>query len=249
MGDGGEGWDKVELPAIAEEGDALGRPAGSALWPERFPVEALERIRRKLGSYSFAALYQQRPFPREGTLFKRHWFTRFIDRPPDGLRWARGYDLAVSVSDSADYTASFRCAIDRSGNLIIADGFRARIEFPDQRRYVIERLREERNTAHGIESALHGKAFVQDLRRYVRVAGAPLRAVRAKDDKFTRALAWAARAEEGKVVLVRGPWNQELIEEACRFTGKGGTHDDQIDAISLAVEMLAGSGGRGHFFD
>ena len=43
----------------------------------------------------------------------------------------------------------------------IADGFRKRIEFPDQRRYIIGRIEEERNTEHGIEEALHGQAFVQ----------------------------------------------------------------------------------------
>ena len=98
-------------------------------------------------------------------MFKREWFSRIVAAAPHGLRWARGYDLAVSTKDSADYTASFRCAFGPDGTLYIADGFRDRIEYPEQRRYVIERLVRERNTAHGVESALHGAALVQDLKK------------------------------------------------------------------------------------
>jgi len=43
-------------------------------------------------------------------------------------------------------------------------------------------------------------------------------------------------AEEGKVVLVRGPWIDEFLDEVSRFPK--GRHDDQIDAVSPAVRML-----------
>ncbi len=216
--------------------DPLGRAPGEALCPERFNREALLRIKTQLGSYSFSALYQQRPTPVEGGLFKRKWF-KVIEKPPTNLRWKRGYDLAVSTKTTADYTASFRCAYDNSGNLYIADGFRKRIEFPEQRKYILERMSQENFTEHGIESALHGQAFVQELRREPAYRRNAFRAIQVSSDKFTRALSWANLAEEGKVHLVRGPWIDAFIEEACSFpTGK---HDDQIDAVSLAVNMLS----------
>ncbi|MCC7306228.1 MAG: phage terminase large subunit [Acidobacteria bacterium] len=253
MDDGGEKWESVRLAALAEpEGgdglDPLGRAEGEALWPERFDAEALLAIKRRLGPRSFAALYQQRPQPLGGTIFRPEWFTRRAAKAPAGLRWARGYDLAVSLKDSADYTASFRCALDtKTGDLYIADGFRKRIEFPEQRRYVLERMAAEPATAHGIELALHGKALVQDLRRDPRAAGRSLRGVKVDGDKLLRAEAWASLAEEGKIVLVNGPWIDNFIDEACRFTGRGDAHDDQIDAVSLAVQMLRKNRG-GHSF-
>ncbi len=239
-----EKWEVVSFAALAEQGfaDPLGRSPGKALCPKRFSEKRLNEIRRQLGSYSFAALYQQRPFPLEGGLFKRKWFTRFVEREPDGLRWVRAYDLAVSTETSADHTASFRCAFGSAGELYIAGGMRRRMEYPDQRRYVIERMVEEKNTAHVIENALHGKAFVQDLRREARVAGVPLRSANVDGDKFTRSLSWANLAESGKIVIVRGPWNDDLLDEVCRFTGKGDKHDDQVDAISLAVSSLRQKG-------
>jgi predicted phage terminase large subunit-like protein len=241
MADGGEHWDVVSLPAIAEDEDPLGRSIGQALCPARYDEEALLRIKDKLGAYSFAALFQQNPTPREGALFKRSWFgaDKFIDQAPDGLQWARGYDLAVSTKTSADYTASFKCAFTKTGDLIIDGGFRKRIEFPEQLRYAVKRMVDEKRTRHGVEKALHGEALVQALRRVPAVRGIPLKAVKVDTDKFTRALGWAELAEAGKVYIVKGGWNDDFIDEICRFTGKNDKHDDQVDAVSLAVNMLA----------
>jgi predicted phage terminase large subunit-like protein len=191
-------------------------------------------------------LYQQRPGPAEGGKFKRHWFKKIVDKAPEGLRWKRGYDLAVSTRTSADYTASFRCAKDAAGNLYIADGYRARIEYPEQRRYAVERMLAERDTEHGIEAALHGKAFVQELRRDLLVSHIAFRSIRVDGDKLTRALAWLALAEEGKLFLVRGPWIDEFVDEVCSFPT--GRHDDQVDAVSLAVAMITAPRNGFHTF-
>ena len=247
------------------------------LCPERYNKQALNRIRRRLGEYSFAALYQQRPTPAEGGLFKREWFKKIIPFAPPGLKWKRGYDLAVSTKTNADYTASFRCAFDKEGNLYISGGFRARLEYPDQRRFIIDRIKAEPDTEHGIELALHGQALIQDLRRERGIRGHLLRGVKVEHDKYTRALTWAPLAEEGKVILVRNSefgmmnperakgipasseihhssfrlphspnWISDFLDEVCSFPSAA--HDDQVDAVSLAVQMLKGSGKRSWAF-
>ena len=273
MEDGGERWEVVRLPALAEpplvsgglakpsvdgEGapgltdacgnpsltsdgsDPLGRSPGEPLCPERYGRGWLEAARGKLGGYAFEALYQQNPSPAEGGRFKRDWFRKVVDHAPAGLRWKRGYDLAVSTKASADYTASFRVAMDAEGNLYIADGFRARIEYPEQRRYIVERMTAEAaDTEHGIEAAMHGKAVVQELRRDTSLRRYAFREVRVAGDKLTRALAWLNLAEAGKVFLVRGAWIDAFVEEVAAFPT--GRHDDQVDAVSTAVNMLVGA--------
>ncbi|HMO81978.1 MAG TPA: phage terminase large subunit [Pyrinomonadaceae bacterium] len=234
------------IPKSAIENSAFRIPHSLALCPERFDLEALDKIKRKLGSYSFSALYQQRPTPAEGGIFKRKWFGRIVDSPPPGLRWARGYDLAVSTNTSACFTASFRCAFAKNGDLYIADGFRGRIEYPDQRRYIIGRLTSEPDTQHGIEKAIHGHGIVQDIRREPGARGYLLRGIKVETDKVTRALAWSPLAEDGKVVLVRGPWINEFIDEVAAFPA--GEHDDQVDAVSLAVGMLRGPSKKAYAF-
>ena len=73
--------------------------------------------------------------------------------------------------------------------------------------------------------------------------GKKFRGVKVDSSKLTRALPWIALAEEGRVRLVAGRWNEEFIQEACSFPH--GTNDDQIDAVSIAVAMHGKSSGRG----
>ncbi len=235
---GGTGVGKRDACGPVERVDAdtdlLGRAPGEALWPERYPEQRLAQIREQLGTYDYSALYQQRPTPHDGGMFKRDWFRQIIAAPPPGLRWTRGYDLGVTAGPDSDFTASYRVAFDRDGNLYIDGGYRARIEYPTQRRYILGRIAAERDTEHVIEGTHNGLALVQDLRRDPATRGRSLRALHEKEPKAARALRWVSLAESGNLFLVRGPLNQELIDEACSFPL--GTHDDQIDAISLAVK-------------
>lgn len=64
----------LRLPAIAEEGDLLGRKPGEPLWPERWPLHRLEQKRLALGSFWWNALYQQRPTQHGDAEFKDHLF-------------------------------------------------------------------------------------------------------------------------------------------------------------------------------
>jgi predicted phage terminase large subunit-like protein len=246
MQEGGEHWDIVCLPAIAEENDPLGRKLDEALCPERYDTEALNLRKKKLGSYSFSALYQQRPTPREGAVFKLDWFkNKIIDSAPPNLRWVRGYDLAVETKSQNDHTASFKIAFDDNGNMYIDGGFRAKIEAPQQKKYILERFHAERNTVHAITKAIHGSSFVQELRRLPAARGVAFKAVTEKGDKYTRALAWATRAEEGRVYLIRGGWNDEFLNELMQFTGSGkDKEDDQVDAVSIGVQQSSKRSGK-----
>jgi len=233
---GGEAWDVVSLPALADDNDPLGRAPGAALCPERFDEAALARIRGVMGTYSFEALYQQRPRPAEGALFKRPWF-KVVDAAPDGLDWVRYWDLAASTKESADYTASAALAMGEDGTLYIRDMVRGRWEWPDAYAVIVRTMQSEPNTRHGIEKALQGLAAVQELRRDGRVAHVPFEGVDVDRDKFSRALAWAGRAEGGKVALVQGEWINAFLDEVTAFPL--GAHDDQVDTISGGVQMVA----------
>jgi predicted phage terminase large subunit-like protein len=80
-----EHWTVLNLPAIAEpESISMQIPhtcrkvpdwrqPGEPLCPERVPLDVLQRIRTRLGSYWWNALYQQRPSPAEGLLFRKGW--------------------------------------------------------------------------------------------------------------------------------------------------------------------------------
>jgi hypothetical protein len=68
--------------------------SGELLWPDKVSQGDLDRLKRELGSYRYAAQYQQRPAPAEGGLFKRHWW-RFwrpahVHLPPVPVRMPDG---------------------------------------------------------------------------------------------------------------------------------------------------------------
>ena len=65
------GWYDPRLDE--DENDSL--PA----WPERFSKKAIERTRREVTEYGWAAQYQQSPVPRGGGLIKRTWWQVWED--------------------------------------------------------------------------------------------------------------------------------------------------------------------------
>ena len=143
MNGGGEKWDVVNLPALAEAEDPLGRALGEPLWPERYDVAAVQAIKQTIGSYWFGAMYQGRPTPEGGGLFRKDWF-RYFDfeadgwvrmshedrRPISGMMRFCTVDLACSTKTSADYTAIATWACTHDGYLLLLDLDRRRLEGP-----------------------------------------------------------------------------------------------------------------------
>jgi predicted phage terminase large subunit-like protein len=170
-----------------------------------------------------------------GSMFRREWLT-VGDTRPQSVQWFRYWDLASSIRQSADYTASVRVCL-HNGVVYIADGIRIKAEWPDVRRIMIETMRSETDTVHGIEKAQHGLAATQELRRVPELADVSFRGIDVKGDKGQRAMPWAARAEQGGVRIVAGAWVRDFLDEVVAFPSA--PHDDYVDAASGAVAMVA----------
>lgn len=245
----GEEWAVLNLPALAETVDAhgepitdpLGRQEGEALWPERYNRAILLATKQALGSYDWESQFQGHPKPPAGSKILREWF-QIIDaeKVPKDLLWARYYDLAISSKEGSSYTASLRGTFDEEGNLYLAGMIRGRWEWPAQRKIIKTTMQAEQplGVIHGVESALHGTAAVQELRREKGLRGIALKKVDVHTDKLTRALPWIALAEAQKVFLVKGPWVSTFLDEAAAFTGKKDLYDDQIDTVSGVTALL-----------
>ena len=83
------------------------------LFPERYTREVIDRDKIALGSYAYAGQYQQRPSPREGGLFKRHWLTVSRVVPPARSQRVRRWDLAAFIPKAGtdpDWTVGLRMA-------------------------------------------------------------------------------------------------------------------------------------------
>jgi len=183
-----------------------------------------------------------------GQYIKRDWF-RIIPPAavPQGVEWARGIDLAVTVREHSDYTASVRLGRVRTTGgawaYYIDGGYNTQLEYPQARQRIISMAQRERITLH-IEAVAGFVAAYQDLRAAL-AAVCCVRQVGAHKDKLTRALPWIAAAEAGSVALVRTPpgaggdntWLDAFLDQCDAFPAPG-THDDLIDAVSIAWEGL-----------
>lgn len=212
---------------------------GELLFPERFSEEAVEELKLALsahgGSYAVAGQFQQRPAPRGGGLFQRDDF-RLIDRPPEGGRWVRGWDLAASTDKRSDFTVGvLLCKQD--GKVYVADVRRFKAGPGEVERRiraiaeadgsnVLQALPQDPGQAGKTQKAALGQALHGFNFKFGLESG----------DKQTRATPFAAQVEVGNVFLVRAPWNDAYLGELCSFPA--GAHDDQVDATSRAYGEL-----------
>ena len=205
------------------------------LFPERFPREVVDRDKDVMGSFATAGQFQQRPVPREGGMFKHHWFN-VVKAAPAGTQFVRGWDLAASTKSDSPWTASVKIGKTPEGRFIIVDSKRERVTTPRQ---MIKTTASQDGVACFIDypqdPGQAGKdqkqSIAKDLAGY-RFASSP-----ESGDKATRAEPFAAQCEAGNVDVLEGAWNAAFLDEICAFPN--GEFADQVDASSRAFNRLA----------
>lgn len=236
----GEQWFVLSLPAIAEsDNDPLGRQAGEALWPEWMSEAALEQERLSQGPRNWASLYQQRPAPLEGALFKPERI-KTIESLPAHLTLVRGWDLAATEQTGAnnpDWTVGAQLGKDSEGRFYIVDIVRLRGSPHEVETAVLNTASQDgRDVRLSLPQDPGQAGKAQALYFTRRLAGYSVQTSRESGPKETRAMPFASQVEAGNVMMKRAPWNDALLEEMRAFPN--GVKDDQIDALSRAFEML-----------
>ncbi len=150
-------------------------------------------------------------------------------------------------ANSASFFAS--SAPEKTSTIFNAEGTEGFAEVAEKTSIQTDPLpiRAEPDTQHCIKLSANGNAVIQDIRRERDIQGRSFRGVKVERSKVSRALPWIALAEEDRLHLVCGPWNRDCIDEACAFPS--GSHDNQIDAVSIAVRLSRPKGSRFTAFD
>ena len=231
-GGNGEKWEHVCLSAWQDD--------GTPLWPEKHDAEALHRM-EKAAPYMFAGQYRQRPAPPEGGIFKPGMI-EVVDALPAGpIDWVRGWDLAASVD--GDFTAGGKLGKLRDGRFVI--GGMEREQFTSDKRDALMRntaSRDGRSVRISLpqDPGQAGKSQALALTRML--AGYSVHTSPESGDKVTRAELFGSQVNAGNVLMLRGAWNDALIEEMRLFPN--GSFDDQIDSLSRSFEALMTSAGH-----
>lgn len=239
----GDEWRVINFPAIAEQ-DEEHRRKGEALHPERYPLEALWRIKAAIGTRDWEALYQQHPVPDGGAIFKDEWLQRTWlpkDLPARFDAVIMSWDLSFKGNDASDFVVGQ--LVGRHGaDYYILDQLRGRWSFTETKAKVKE-LAERARTRFPrvaprilIEDKANGPAVIDALKHEV----SGIVPVEPDGSKEARAHAVTALFEAGNVLLPDrslAPWVDEYRLELTRFPS--GAHDDQVDATTQALRYLS----------
>jgi len=238
------GWPALVLSAQAAKkeqyemagGHIYVRKAGELLQPGRDSLDELLLIKQQVGGHRFAAQYQQDPLPSEGNIVKTHYIKRYdvlpacVRRPEVVIT----VDPASKPGEHNDYTAVVVSLITRH-EVYVLECMRGHWT-NNQIQTRVAGLA-ERYTANLIivEDTAIGPALVQDLRAKLRT---PTVAQSPKGTKEDRLWARVGLFEAGKVLLpIDQPWSADFEAELLGFPGA--KHDDQVDALVLALDRFA----------
>jgi predicted phage terminase large subunit-like protein len=240
QGEDGWKWKYINLPAIAVDGDMLGRAIGEALWPQRFPAAELAAIKTGLGSYVWNSLYQGMPANQTGGFFDTDWL-KVVDEPhATAKRIVRYWDLAGTEAEG-DYLAGVRLERLRDDSYYVADAVRARHSSAGVEAAIVDTARgdgREVKVRIAQERGASGKLFVDIIRR--KLPGFDVRGDTERGDKELRARPLSAVAERGGLYVKRAAWTHDYVEEMVQF--QHGANDDQVDATSGGFKALQTGG-------
>lgn len=237
------GWYHLNLRAIAEEPEAIliaenkmhHRKVGDLLDPIRHPQKVLDGLKASMGSYGFAAQYQQNPAPLDGGIIKKAWLKPFKKRPEyevDKDLLVQSWDTASSINQSADFSVCTTWLM-KSSDYYLIHVLRKRLEYPQLRQAVIDMAyRWSGNKVIAdvvlIEKSSSGFPLIQELRQ---TTSLNIMGVDVNNDKQTRMFNETPAMEAGRVHYDRtATWSEAFIRELLLFPNA--KHDDQVDSLS-----------------
>ena len=231
------GWNSLKLPAIATEREKIQigpnkfhiRKRGDVLHPEREDLELLNRIKTNMGSFAFAAQYQQTPVPAEGNTIRLESI-QFYDgpiKPREGETIFQSWDVAQKTGASNDYSVCTTWVIREDG-YYLHDVVRVRLKLPALIKKVYQLAARFGASGVLIEDIGPGTSLIQSLGRVRQFDVIP---IRPKGDKRHRVDQVSVMFEAGQVFIpMNAPWTAEFLSEILGFPN--GKFDDQVDSMT-----------------
>ena len=235
-------WDKLLMDAY--DGDPLRQ---RVLFPEKFSLEKLNDLRRKLRASLFSCWYMNDPIAPEASDFSEEWIRTYDPTTKHPLNLYLCVDPASSLGKDADFSAGTVSGKLPGGMIRVVDYFRRRVvpsELVDQ---IFETVRKWRELGHYIRVGVEAftlktlKTDIQNRQRsekfYFQV------------DEIKKMRGPNGERSEVKQARIRGLqplFEQGLIEIRSDMTDfvdelltfPRGKHDDLIDSLSLAIDKL-----------
>lgn len=215
---------------------------GENLHPSRFSEAVIDFERKRLGSFGFAGQMQQRPAPEGGAVFKRAWFKRYEALPEKFDDVIIAADLANKLTTAGSFNVL--AVYGKKGPWrYVLDVRRNRGEWTANKiSELIKQMQIEWKGRLGllpkilVEDKAMGPTVIMSLQQDLGVQGVlqDEEAQKARDDKYSRAMAVQPIVEGGNVMIPAGaPWVDEYLHELTTFPLSA--NDDQVDTFSMAL--------------
>ena len=264
-------WERISVPAIAEEDDVLGRPVGTPLLSpiiredEDQATARWEEVKTAVGTYTFSAMYQQRPAPAKGAVFDSAWWRfwtmdenratedgRVVYLDPSSLKqgaWCDSWDMSFkSINTGTGGWVVGQRWCRQGANRYLITQQRGRWTFTmtlaAMGRWAITddpgiSLCGHLVQTRLVEDAANGAAIMDAMREHV----SGIKAVQATASKVARARAVSPEIESGNVYLPHpsdpgNEWVHDLLSELRNFPNDAA--DDQVDSLTQALAFLHG---------
>lgn len=250
-------FEVTNIPAVCDDPDTdpLGRREGEACFPEYRTLDFLNLQKTRFHAagedYEWWSQYQGQPKPRGGNLASPNKIISISrEDVPEDIEFCVGIDPACAESDKSDFTAGALCAARFDGQGICTEFYlvniwRKRGAYAARKQEVENQLGYDNlhNSVHrcGVEGVGGFEAIMQETKAKflgrVSITKRNFRGGRGGNAKALRAQPWFNLIEAGRFYMVAGEWNYDFLQELEFFPS--GKHDDQIDAVSIAREVLA----------
>jgi predicted phage terminase large subunit-like protein len=237
-----EEWEVIAIPALKEETKPLiqavdindPRKIDEALWEDKHSADRIKKI-RETSPVTFSSLYQQRPSAQEGNMILREWFDVLQGYDKMKYRTDIYIDGAYTANTANDPTAIMLVAYNKE-EMIVLNSTTVHLELYELLEYFPKYCE-----ANGVEKGrtrvfIEPKASGKSLRSMLQKKGYNAIEIpnkRVALGKISRVEDASPSLQAGKVKLLKGTWNQKLIEECASFPN--GAHDDQVDCLTYAV--------------
>ncbi|WP_265016293.1 phage terminase large subunit [Wolbachia endosymbiont (group A) of Anoplius nigerrimus] len=201
--------------------------------------EEVEMIKAELGSYAFAAQYQQNPLPLSSGIIKREWLKRYRNFSDSLSYVTQSWDTAVSTSNTSNFSVCTTWT--KVGNkFYLLDVYRAKLEYPKLKEQVLSLAARWAPHAILIEAKTSGQQLIQDLKASSHL---PIIEIVPHDDKLTRFYQIVPIIESGKVFLPhQAVWLNDFEYEILMFPET--RHDDQVDSTVQYLQWVRDSSSR-----
>lgn len=210
----------------------------------------LRARRRESGPFAFEREYLAAFNVAEGDFFKGDWLRYYDEVTPDtittpglgktiAIKSLEKYavaDMALTTKSRSDWTVVIVCGVAPDGRMFVLDLVRKKLDGPEIVTHLRDVLADWEVDALYLESNGLQALVLEEARR----AGLPVFGVHVDKDKVTRAIPAQAAMENGRVWFPRrASWLEDFKSELFSFPDPS-VKDDQVDALSAAIAVLAG---------